>query len=275
MNSADTPDLSGRHEGAQPLVAGVAAAGALWQVPAMQVVGATEAKVRAIRQVDRRNTDMLKAVVADHGWPGPRLFGEDGSHAALWIALSSDHDPAFQRELLQHLAKAVRSGDATRMQWAYLYDRCCVHAGRPQLYGTQHTFAEGELELYPVDAPEQLDARRASVGLPPYSLTEPAEEPPDEVSLTVLHAAPGSHPPDVDHRRHTETEMPNKPAEAEEARKLLDAALESAGLQLPGLGTSPVQDDEQRGGSALVNLGQVSPVVAGELAALIRKGASA
>nr|WP_150136038.1 DUF6624 domain-containing protein [Streptomyces hyaluromycini] len=62
---------------------------------------------------------------------------------------------------------AVATGDATARQLAYLTDRVLVAAGEPQLYGTQYTDdPDGSNQrLQPVADPDQLDERRAAMGL--------------------------------------------------------------------------------------------------------------
>jgi ATP-dependent Clp protease ATP-binding subunit ClpA len=68
------------------------------------------------------NTEWLRAVIDEWGWPGRSLVGEDGANAAWLIAQHSDHDPAFQRTCLDHLTAAAR-GDASQSNLAYLTDR--------------------------------------------------------------------------------------------------------------------------------------------------------
>lgn len=53
---------------------------------------------------------------------------------------------------------------------AYLTDRVAMNEGRPQIYGTQISdVKDGEGVPWPIADPQQLDARRASVGLPPFA----------------------------------------------------------------------------------------------------------
>ncbi len=68
------------------------------------------------------------------------------------------------------LGDAVRRGDASPANLAYLTDRVRMHRGEPQLYGTQYRYTEDSgLGLYQVADPELLDERRASVGLGPHA----------------------------------------------------------------------------------------------------------
>jgi hypothetical protein len=68
------------------------------------------------------------------------------------------------------LAEAVDQGEATQRQLAYLTDRVRMNEGREQLYGTQLAgVRDGTVVPWPFENSEQLDARRAAVGLAPFA----------------------------------------------------------------------------------------------------------
>jgi hypothetical protein len=46
-------------------------------------------------------------------------------------------------------------------------DRALVSSGKPQRYGSQTFFKDGELVLRPTENPEKLDERRKSLGMIP------------------------------------------------------------------------------------------------------------
>src|SRR5438105_10882637 len=74
--------------------------------------------IKALRATIRANTDWLRGVIDEWGWPGRSLVGEDGAHAAWLLAQHSDHDPAFQRRCLDLLEVAVARGDAGKSNLA-------------------------------------------------------------------------------------------------------------------------------------------------------------
>jgi hypothetical protein len=116
-------------------------------------------------ETDADNTAWLKTVVAEHGWLGITLVGEQGADDTWLLVQHADRDPAFQREALELLKRSAAAGDAPPQHVAYLTDRVLVASGQPQLYGTQYT-GEGEnLRPLPVQDPEHLDERRAAMGL--------------------------------------------------------------------------------------------------------------
>jgi uncharacterized protein DUF6624 len=121
-----------------------------------------------LARVDVANTDRLRTIIETHGWPGTSLVGEQGAHHAWLIAQHSDRQLDFQRVALTLLAAAVANGDASARDLAYLTDRVRVNEGREQLYGTQLGCAQDDRVVpFPIERPEDLDARRANVGLEP------------------------------------------------------------------------------------------------------------
>src|SRR3954471_13172362 len=116
------------------------------------------------------NLEWMRLVLAQYGWPGRRLVGDEGSHGAWLLLQHADRDTALQRTAMQLLETAVRDNDASRRDLAYLTDRVRVAEGRPQVYGTQLQYdSRGCASPKPSEESDQLDARRASVGLEPVS----------------------------------------------------------------------------------------------------------
>ncbi len=122
------------------------------------------------QRIDVANTDRLREIVSQYGWPGRSLVGDEGAHNAWLIAQHADRQLDFQREALELLADAVRRGDAAKRDLAYLTDRVRMNEGREQVYGTQIAdVRDGNGVPWPVEDPANLDARRAAVGLSPFA----------------------------------------------------------------------------------------------------------
>ena len=64
---------------------------------------------------------------------------------------------------------AASRGEAPAVSVAYLTDRVLVNEGKPQRYGTQMTMQGDQIVPKPIEDAEHVDARRASVGLPPMA----------------------------------------------------------------------------------------------------------
>jgi hypothetical protein len=126
-----------------------------------------------ICEIDHDNTTWLKDQIRVHGWFVEDRYGLNASGTAWLLVRHADRGPEFQREVLPLLAKATSSEG--RKNYAYLADRVAMNAKLPQTYGTQgQCTPAGEWQPLAVIDPPQLDARRASVGLPPlaeYKLT--------------------------------------------------------------------------------------------------------
>lgn len=71
----------------------------------------------------------------------------------------------------------------------------------------------------------------------------------------------------------TERRTVKRVSEADEAREALREALRCAGIQLPSMDVRP-SGRADGSGYTLVDLGLCAPVVAGELAAVIARGAA-
>ena len=126
----------------------------------------TEGEERVLTAVDAVHTARLKSIVAAQGWPTMAQVGQDGADAAWLLAQHADKDPAFQRCVAEAMKPLVATGQAKASNYAYLWDR--THD--PQRYGTQGRCVEkGRWEPRAVETPQQLDERRAQMGLPPIA----------------------------------------------------------------------------------------------------------
>src|SRR5215471_20549472 len=119
-----------------------------------------------MEEVHNCHATRLKAIIAEHGWPGRSLVGEDGMIAAWFIAQHSISDPPFQRRALELLKEAQTKGEASIRAVALLEDRICAFEGRPQTYGTQFEPDEhGRYLPSPIADPEHVNERRLSIGM--------------------------------------------------------------------------------------------------------------
>ena len=135
--------------------------------------------------VHRANAARLRELVAEHGWPGWSRVGDEAASAAWRIVQHAIGEPDFQRAMLPVLAEAAERGDVDPAEVAMLEDRIRVFEGRPQVYGTQFDWNDDGTAMVPmgtVDDPDNVDARRAAVGLPPieWRRAPPPDEPPPE-----------------------------------------------------------------------------------------------
>jgi hypothetical protein len=133
-----------------------------------------------VKAVDADNSPWLESIITEHGWPGAEFVGEDGAHSAWLIA---QHAPLhLQRQWLPLLREAVQAGNAEAVDLAYLDDRVRVREQHPQRHGTQWLVREGEQRLYPLEAPDEVNDRRAALGLPLLNEDDIANAWPDDTT---------------------------------------------------------------------------------------------
>jgi hypothetical protein len=139
-------------------------------VPSLENKGAEaeEAKKR-LQEIDGKNTARMQEIIKQYGWPSKTLVSSDGAHAAWLLVQHADRDRAFQKRCLVLLAEAVKKGEATGEQLAYLTDRVRVGEKKPQVYGTQLRWVDGKLRPQPIEDEANVDRRRKAVGLPPLA----------------------------------------------------------------------------------------------------------
>ncbi len=114
-----------------------------------------------VTEIDNRTRARISAIVDEVGWPGKSVVGEEAAHAAWILVQHADADPEFQSRCLA-LMKNAPAGEVSGKDIAYLTDRTLVNSGKPQLYGTQ---LNDKFAPSPISDPENVDKRRAEVGL--------------------------------------------------------------------------------------------------------------
>jgi len=120
--------------------------------------------------VRRRNAARLREIVAEFGWPGRSLVGDDGAVAAWRVAQHAIGEPDFMRECLRLVEAAAAADEVPAWQAAYLLDRIRVFEGRPQRYATQFDVGDDGWPVpAPLEDPDGVDERRRSVGLEPLA----------------------------------------------------------------------------------------------------------
>jgi uncharacterized protein DUF6624 len=124
-----------------------------------------------MKRIDAINTARIKVIIKQHGWPGPKLIGRDGTDA--FFLLAQHADPAFQKKVLPLVRKAYSRGVLTGQNFALFTDRVLVESGKPQIYGTSakpfDQWNGKEPVFDPIENEPNVDKRRAEVGLMPLS----------------------------------------------------------------------------------------------------------
>jgi hypothetical protein len=172
-----------------------------------------------MEEVHVRNAARLRELIAEHGWPGEDIAGEDGAKAAWFIAQHAVGEPEFQRQALVLLQSSAAAGRVPGWHAAYLEDRIALHESRPQRFGTQWIDDpfDGRARPWRIADSERVNDLRASVGLGP------------------LHAIPDPGPPLLEEQRR----------ELEETQAWWEQWLRSKGWR-PASGNAGGENQEPR-----------------------------
>lgn len=114
--------------------------------------------------LDQRNTERMKEIIDQIGWPTVSKVGKKASTNAWLLVQHADHDVEFQKLCLS-LMKEQIEGEVDQKDIAYLEDRVRVNTGQPQIYGTQFRWEGGNKPIQDIEDIENVDERRRVVGL--------------------------------------------------------------------------------------------------------------
>lgn len=132
--------------------------------------------VPRMEAVHVKNATRLRELIAEYGWPGEDIAGEDGAKAAWFIVQHAIGEPQFQRSCLVLLRECAEAGRAPAWHGAYLEDRIAMQEGRAQRFGTQWMDSpeDGRIRPWQLADPERVNELRASAGLGPlHPIPEP------------------------------------------------------------------------------------------------------
>jgi hypothetical protein len=123
-----------------------------------------------LRQVDESHYPEILRIYEKYKWPLISVVGRTAAHN-YWLLVQ--HQPAeFQQRVLPDMQRAVEAGEASKIDYAYLYDRVMFQQGKPQHWGTQASCTNGKAVLAPVDDPTGLEQRRRDLQLMPVAIDE-------------------------------------------------------------------------------------------------------
>lgn len=123
--------------------------------------------LRMINFADSLNLIQVENILKKYGWLSRNEVGKTGNKA-LWLVLQHA-SLGIQEKYFEVMKTAVQKGKASKTDLAYLEDRILMRQNRKQLYGTQYKLDEatGEMKLWDIEDPDNLNKRRESVGMGP------------------------------------------------------------------------------------------------------------
>ena len=121
-------------------------------------------------QKDSVNLIKVKNILDTRGWLGEDVIGEQGNTTLFLVIQHSDIKT--QEYYLPMMREAVKKGNAKPSSLALLEDRIALRNGRMQTYGSQIN-RDSKTQAYyvaPLEDPDNVDKRRAEVGLQPLAV---------------------------------------------------------------------------------------------------------
>jgi len=130
-----------------------------------------------VTKVDEFNTAEIQKMLKGRGWFRDDKDGEGAGRYGWLIAQHADRNPTFQQAALKLMKAELGAPGVSKSNYAYLYDRVQMRFmdsdgldERIQRYGIQgRCTGPGTWEPLPMEDPENIDARRAEVGLGPIA----------------------------------------------------------------------------------------------------------
>ena len=124
---------------------------------------------KTIQIKDSINLIKVKKILDEKGWLGPDIVGVKGN-ATLFLVIQHS-DLQTQLKYIPLLRDAVKKGNAKPSDLALMEDRVLLAQGEKQIYGSQleTDFKTNLYVLSPMIDPDNVDKRRAEVGLKPIA----------------------------------------------------------------------------------------------------------
>lgn len=118
-----------------------------------------------IEEKDSINLIKVKEILDTRGWLGYDIVGDKGNSALFLVIQHSDIET--QEHYLPMMKEAAKRGDASPSDLALLIDRVALGKGEKQVYGSQigQNPNTGKLFVLPLEDPDNVNSRRAEVGL--------------------------------------------------------------------------------------------------------------
>jgi hypothetical protein len=123
---------------------------------------ASTVSVHAMMAMTAKHRPELERIHKTYGWPTQSQFGRDAA-AAFWL-LVQHQEPDVQRAWLPEMEALVNKQEASRQDYALLFDRVQKGVGKPQRRGTQTSCVDGRAVLDPGCAPTR-DESSAGAGV--------------------------------------------------------------------------------------------------------------
>lgn len=139
----------------------------------MKIHGVESPEVQAAQELYKHNHDINEKKVKDlldtYGWPEKSVIGEQGNLTICNVLQHSD--PEVRVQYLPVMRTAVAENNLHPRFLARAEDRIATDRGELQIYGGQMKYypETKSFNVWPVYDPENIDKRRAEIGLGPIA----------------------------------------------------------------------------------------------------------
>ncbi len=125
--------------------------------------------IKSMTETDSSNLIKVEAILKKYGWLGPEILGSQGNTTLFMVIQHSNLKT--QEKYLPMLRDAVKNGKALPRHLALLEDRVSLLEGKKQIFGSQVSWNMKTNIYYvlPLEDPDNVDKRRAAIGLSPLS----------------------------------------------------------------------------------------------------------
>ena len=129
-----------------------------------------KALVRHMKQTDSLNLIEVDRILTRYGWLSPSRIGPDANRTLFMVIQHADL--AAQEKYLPMMTQAVKEGSLKAASFALLQDLMALYKGQKQIYGSQVAWnmKTNQYHVVAIDNPDQVDQRRAKVGLVPIAV---------------------------------------------------------------------------------------------------------
>ena len=119
-----------------------------------------------IDEIDENNLTIVEQVLAKCGMPSKESAGELG-YSAIWLVIQHANSEK-RKQYFPLLFEASKNGLLEKQDIALMQDRMLMDDDKPQIYGSQVMMNnDGTYELYKLQSPSSVDARRKEMGMGP------------------------------------------------------------------------------------------------------------
>ncbi|NID10339.1 DUF6624 domain-containing protein [Fibrivirga algicola] len=122
-----------------------------------------------ITKKDAANLTRVRAILDKYGWLGSNVIGQQGNSTLFLVIQHADQQT--QETYLPMMRDAVKKGNAAGSALALLEDRVALGQHKRQIYGSQigRNTQTKQYYVLPLEDPDNVDKRRADVGLQPLA----------------------------------------------------------------------------------------------------------